>query len=210
MKGHTATTTGRAYRPGGHMFASRTHRRTITCAIVCALLASAVGAVAPAGANERTQVAGALAQERYYSSYGEPETIAGSASAAAPPESPRSHLGARLAHRGGHRHRASSASTARGRHAHLPPSNGHRDPQAAADRADHMVSQSSPPTRRPRTRRPGQAAVEGTGADPFGAVAGPRSCLDGRKHGRRREFDLPRLVAERPEVNPFTSCFGVA
>jgi hypothetical protein len=38
----------------------------------------------------------------------------------------------------------------------------------------------------------------------------PRSCLDGWKHGRRREFDLPRLVAERPEVYALTSCFGVA
>jgi hypothetical protein len=55
------------------MFASRNHRRTIVCAIVCALLASAVTGLAPAGANERTQAA--LAQERYYSSYGEPETI---------------------------------------------------------------------------------------------------------------------------------------
>jgi hypothetical protein len=31
--------------------------------------------VAPASANERTQAAGPLAQERYYSSYGEPELI---------------------------------------------------------------------------------------------------------------------------------------
>ena len=56
------------------MLASRTHRRTIISAIVCALLASALTGVAPASANERTQAAGALAQERYYSSYGEPET----------------------------------------------------------------------------------------------------------------------------------------
>jgi hypothetical protein len=55
------------------MFASRTHRRTIIGAIVCALLASALTGVAPAGANERTQAAAALAQERYYSSYGEVE-----------------------------------------------------------------------------------------------------------------------------------------
>ena len=55
------------------MFASNTRRRTIICAIVCALLASALTGVAPASANERTQ---ALAQERYYSSYtGEPGTI---------------------------------------------------------------------------------------------------------------------------------------
>ena len=64
------------------MFASRTHRRTIICAIVCALLASALTSVAPAGANERTQAAAALAQESYYSSYGEPETIDARTSAA--------------------------------------------------------------------------------------------------------------------------------
>jgi Protein of unknown function (DUF4242) len=69
----------RANRPGGHMFASHTHRRTIICAIVCALLASALTGVTPAGANERTQAA---AQERYYSSYGEPETIDADMSAA--------------------------------------------------------------------------------------------------------------------------------
>ena len=56
------------------MFASRT-RRTVICAIVCALLASAFTAVAPVSANERTQAAGALAQERYYSSYSTPHTI---------------------------------------------------------------------------------------------------------------------------------------
>ena len=63
----------RANRPGGHMFASRT-RRTIICAIVFALLASTLTGVAPASANERT-LAAALAQERYYMSKGEPETI---------------------------------------------------------------------------------------------------------------------------------------
>ena len=62
----------RANRPGGHMFASNTRRRSIICAIVCALLASALGGVTPASANERTQ---ALAQERYYSSYNKPESI---------------------------------------------------------------------------------------------------------------------------------------
>ena len=64
------------------MFASRTHRRTVICAILCALLASALASVAPAGANERTQLAGALAQERYYSSYGAPETTDAGTSAA--------------------------------------------------------------------------------------------------------------------------------
>ena len=68
----TRATRQRANRPGGHMFASHTHRRTIICAIVCALLASALTGVAQAGANERTQ---ALAQERYYSSYGESEPL---------------------------------------------------------------------------------------------------------------------------------------
>jgi hypothetical protein len=64
------------------MFASRTHRRTIICAIVCALLAPGLTGVAPAGANERTQAAQALAQERYYSSYGQPGTTDAGTSAA--------------------------------------------------------------------------------------------------------------------------------
>jgi hypothetical protein len=64
------------------MFASRTHSRTIICAIACALLAPALTGVAPATANERTQTAGALAQERYYSSYGEPEAIDAATAAA--------------------------------------------------------------------------------------------------------------------------------
>ena len=64
------------------MFASRTHRRTVICAIVCALLASALTSVAPASANERTQMAGALAQQRYYASYGTPGTIDARTSAA--------------------------------------------------------------------------------------------------------------------------------
>ncbi len=64
-----------ANRPGGHMFASHMHRRTIICAIVWALLASALASAAPASANERTQAAAALAQERYYSSYGEAEPL---------------------------------------------------------------------------------------------------------------------------------------
>ena len=60
------------------MFASNTRRRNIICAIVCALLASALGGVTPAGANERTQ---ALAQERYYSSYNKSEAIDAAAAA---------------------------------------------------------------------------------------------------------------------------------
>jgi hypothetical protein len=57
------------------MFASRTHPRTIICAIACALFSFALAGAADASANERTPVVGALAQERYYSSYGELETI---------------------------------------------------------------------------------------------------------------------------------------
>jgi hypothetical protein len=55
------------------MLANRTHRRTIIGAIVCALLASALTGVAHASANQRTHAA--LAQERYYSSYGDPEPL---------------------------------------------------------------------------------------------------------------------------------------
>ena len=58
----------------GHTVASCAHPRTIICAIACALLASPVTGVALASANERTQAAAALAQERYYSSYGKPGT----------------------------------------------------------------------------------------------------------------------------------------
>ena len=65
------------------MFTPRTHRRTIICAIVCALLASALTSVAPAGANERTRMAGVLAQQRYYASYGKPERIDATAAAEA-------------------------------------------------------------------------------------------------------------------------------
>ena len=62
------------------MFTSRTHRRTVICAIVCALLASALTGVARAGVNEQTRAA--LAQERYYSSYGEPAPTDAATSAA--------------------------------------------------------------------------------------------------------------------------------
>jgi hypothetical protein len=64
------------------MFASRTHPRTIICAIVCALLASAVTGAVPASANGRTQQDVALAQERYYTSFGDPATIDVSTAAA--------------------------------------------------------------------------------------------------------------------------------
>ena len=64
------------------MFASRIHRRTTICAIACALLGSALSWVAPAGANEPSQTAAARAQERYYTSYSEPEPIDGPSAAA--------------------------------------------------------------------------------------------------------------------------------
>ena len=38
----------------------------------------------------------------------------------------------------------------------------------------------------------------------------PTSRLDGWKHGCRRELDLLRLVAERPEVDALTACLRVA
>ena len=81
----------RANRPGGIMFASNTHRRTVICAIVCALLVSALGGVAHAGANERTR---ALAQERYYSSYDKSGTTGAGMPAADAQESYYSSYGA--------------------------------------------------------------------------------------------------------------------
>jgi hypothetical protein len=56
------------------MFTSHTHRRAVICAIVCALLGSALS-VASAGASERTRAAGVRAQQRYYESFGKPEAI---------------------------------------------------------------------------------------------------------------------------------------
>jgi hypothetical protein len=63
------------------MLTSRTHRPAVIGSIVFALLAFAITGVAPAGGNERSQAA-ELAQERYYSSYGDPETIAAGTAAA--------------------------------------------------------------------------------------------------------------------------------
>jgi len=58
------------------MFTTRTHRPAIVCALACALFASVIGDAAAARANEQTRSAAALAQERYYSSYGgDRETI---------------------------------------------------------------------------------------------------------------------------------------
>ena len=53
----------------------RTHRPTVVCAIVCALLAFAMSGAAGARTIEDTQ-ATALAQEAYYSSYGKAATSA--------------------------------------------------------------------------------------------------------------------------------------
>ena len=50
------------------MFTSRTHRRTVTCAILCALVASAPAGTAAASPDQDARTAAALAQERYYSS----------------------------------------------------------------------------------------------------------------------------------------------
>jgi len=52
------------------MFTTHTHRRTVICALVCALLASALISVASAGASELTRAAGVRAQQRYYESSG--------------------------------------------------------------------------------------------------------------------------------------------
>jgi hypothetical protein len=64
------------------MLASRTHRPAIIRALVCALLASALSGAAPARANEQTEVDRALAQERYYMSQGQSETLDAGTSAA--------------------------------------------------------------------------------------------------------------------------------
>jgi hypothetical protein len=47
----------------------------IVFALICALALSAIGGAVSAQANEDTATAAALAQERYYSSYGEPEPL---------------------------------------------------------------------------------------------------------------------------------------
>ena len=48
----------------------RTHRPAIVCALACALLASAITGPGGVSANTDPHAASALAQERYYSSYG--------------------------------------------------------------------------------------------------------------------------------------------
>jgi hypothetical protein len=57
----------------------RTHRPAIVCALACALLAAAISGPAAAGAQSRAQTGSALAQERYYSSYGAPQPSAAAA-----------------------------------------------------------------------------------------------------------------------------------
>jgi hypothetical protein len=55
---------------------------TILCALACALLVTAVSGSAAARPNHGTRAAAALAQERYYSSYAEPQPSGASALAA--------------------------------------------------------------------------------------------------------------------------------
>ena len=62
--------------------ARRTHRPAIVCALACALLASTLGGPPAARASTGPQTASALAQERYYSSYGNPATTDAGSSAA--------------------------------------------------------------------------------------------------------------------------------
>jgi len=51
----------------------RTHRPAIVCALACALLAASISGAAAVSANADAQAGSALAQERYYSSYGTPQ-----------------------------------------------------------------------------------------------------------------------------------------
>jgi len=55
--------------------ARRINRPAIVCALACALLASATSGTAAARPNQYTHASAALAQERYYSSYGEPAPL---------------------------------------------------------------------------------------------------------------------------------------
>jgi hypothetical protein len=56
--------------------ARRINRPAIVCALACALLASATSGTAAARPNQHTHASAALAQERYYSSYGTPQPSA--------------------------------------------------------------------------------------------------------------------------------------
>ena len=58
-------------------------RPAILCALACALLVSAMSGTAAAQPRAHAQASAALAQERYYSSYGEPSTTDAGTSALA-------------------------------------------------------------------------------------------------------------------------------
>jgi hypothetical protein len=55
--------------------ARRIHHPAIACALACALLVAALGGTAAARSSTDAAIAAPLAQERYYSSYGEPEPL---------------------------------------------------------------------------------------------------------------------------------------
>jgi hypothetical protein len=62
--------------------ARRINHLAVLCALACTLLVSATNAAAASRPNEQPPVSPALAQERYYSSYGEPKPIHSGTSAA--------------------------------------------------------------------------------------------------------------------------------
>jgi hypothetical protein len=66
------------------MFSPRIHRAAIAFTLICAL----AGPAATAQANRDRATAAAVAQERYYSSYGEPAPLMLPQSAAPPDDSP--------------------------------------------------------------------------------------------------------------------------
>ena len=63
------------------------HSHAIRCALACVLIVSAMSGAAAAQASEVTQSA-AHAQERYYSSYGEPEPLESPQSSGASNDTP--------------------------------------------------------------------------------------------------------------------------
>lgn len=56
--------------------ARRINHPAIVCALACALLAFATSSTAAARPNQHTKASAALAQERYYASYGTPPPTA--------------------------------------------------------------------------------------------------------------------------------------
>jgi hypothetical protein len=58
--------------------ARRINRPAITCALACALLASAMSGTAAARPHQHTKASAALAQEHYYASYGDPAPVVAS------------------------------------------------------------------------------------------------------------------------------------